>query len=77
MANVIVYSTPICPWCVKVKDFLREHNIDFVDNDVSTDPKKLQEMMDKSGQMGVPVVDIDGMVILGFNEGKIKSALGL
>ena len=75
--NVIVYSTPTCPYCVRTKDYLKANNVDFKDIDVSQDQAAGQEMVQKSGQMGVPVVDIEGEVIVGFDKEKIKSSLGL
>ena len=75
--NVKIYSTPICPWCVKTKDFLKENKISFTNVDVSIDKKGAEEMIKKSGQMGVPVTDIDGKIIVGFNEAELKSSLNL
>ena len=75
--RVIVYGTPVCPYCIRAKQFLKESNVAFEDNDVSTDRAKAEEMMRKSGQMGVPVLDIDGEIIVGFENEKIKSALGI
>jgi len=75
MAKVTVYSTQTCPWCHRVKDFLKEHNIEFDDFDVGADQEKVKEMVDKSGQMGVPVIDIDGTIIVGFDQAKIKELL--
>lgn len=75
MAKVKVYSTTICPWCLKLKDFLKEHKIDFVEFNVAEDRKAADEMIEKSGQMGVPVIDINGTIIIGFNEQAIKKAL--
>lgn len=75
--SVTVYSTPTCPWCAKVKEYLKENSVKFVDADVSRDREKAQEMVKKSGQMGVPVVDINGKIIVGFNEPEIKKALSL
>ncbi len=78
MANSVkVYSTPSCPWCIRAKQFLRENNIDFQDMDVSGDKQAADEMVQKSGQMGVPVLDIDGEIIVGFDKEKIKQSLGL
>jgi glutaredoxin 3 len=78
MANkILVYSTPACPHCIQLKQFLAENKIDFVSYDVSVDHGKVDEMLDKSGQLGVPVIDIDGQIIIGFEKEKIKSALGL
>ncbi len=75
--SVKVYSTPSCPWCIRAKQFLRENNIDFQDMDVSGDKQAADEMVQKSGQMGVPVLDIDGEIIVGFDKEKIKQSLGL
>ncbi len=75
--NVKVYSTPTCPWCVRVKQFLKDNNIAFQDIDVSLDQQAAQVMVQKSGQMGVPVLDIEGEIIIGFDKDKIKTTLGL
>lgn len=75
--SVKVYSTPSCPWCVRAKQFLKDNNIDFQNMDVSSDQKAADEMVQKSGQMGVPVLDIDGEIIVGFDKEKIKLALGI
>jgi glutaredoxin-like YruB-family protein len=77
MAKVIVYSTSWCPWCSRVKDFLKEKKIPFKDINVENNPEAAQEMANKSGQMGVPVIDIDGTIIVGFNEPEIRKALKL
>tara|TARA_Y100000034_G_scaffold136150_1_gene211107 strand:+ start:1760 stop:2029 length:270 start_codon:yes stop_codon:yes gene_type:complete len=73
--KILVYSTPTCPWCNKAKEFLKKNKVEFKEVDVSTDEKGAKDMMDKSGQMGVPVIDIDGEIIVGFDEKKIKVAL--
>jgi glutaredoxin-like YruB-family protein len=75
--NVKVYSTPVCPWCIRVKQFLKDNNIVFEDYDVSNDRLKADEMVKKSGQMGVPVLDIEGEIIVGFDREKIKQSLGV
>lgn len=76
MANkVTVYSTPTCPFCIRAKQFLKESKIQFEDIDVSSDQTKAQEMIERSGQMGVPVIDIDGTIVVGFDKDKIKEAL--
>jgi glutaredoxin-like YruB-family protein len=64
--NVIVYSTPTCPYCVMAKEFFTEKGIAYTDVDVTKDRKSAQEMVAKSGQMGVPVIDIDGSIVVGF-----------
>ena len=75
--NVRVYSTPTCPYCTKTKQFLKENNIAFEDIDVSADSAKVREMVDKSGQMGVPVLDIEGKIIVGFDREAISQALNI
>jgi len=75
--KVMVYSTPTCPFCTMAKRFLKENNIDFEDIDVSADQTKAREMVQKSGQMAVPVLDVNGEVIVGFDRERIKKALGL
>ncbi|MFH1399412.1 MAG: glutaredoxin domain-containing protein [Candidatus Woesearchaeota archaeon] len=77
MAKVIVYSTSSCPWCSVAKDFLKKNKVAFEDVNVGTDRERAREMIDKSGQMGVPVLDIDGEIIIGFNEPAIRKALQL
>lgn len=77
MAKVIVYSTTTCPYCFMAKDFLKDNNISFEDVNVSNDQKRAVEMIQKSGQQGVPVIDIDGKIIVGFDKKAIKSALNL
>lgn len=75
--KVTIYSTPTCPFCIRAKQFLKESNIQYTDIDVSSDQTKAQEMIDRSGQMGVPVIDVDGTIIVGFDKDKIKEALKL
>jgi len=75
--KVKIYSTPACPFCIMTKKFLKENNIDFEDIDVSTDQAKAKEMVQKSGQMAVPVLDIDSEIIVGFDKERIRKALGL
>lgn len=73
--SVIVYSTPTCPFCHKAKDYLTEKGVSFEDVNVATDQARQQEMVEKSGQLGVPVLDIDGTIIVGFNPAQIDQAL--
>ena len=77
MKNVIIYSTSTCPWCIRSKQFLKDNNVQYADFDVSSNSEKAEEMTQKSGQMGVPVVDIEGTIIVGFDKEKIKQALGI
>ena len=73
--KVKVYSTSTCPWCHKAKDFLKEKNVKFEDIDVGADQKAANEMLEKSGQMGVPVIDIDGKIIVGFDKEEMEKLL--
>jgi glutaredoxin-like YruB-family protein len=73
--KVIVYSTETCPYCVMVKEFLKQEGVEFKDINVGKDHDKAEEMVEKSGQIGVPVTDIDGEIIIGFNKDKIKEVL--
>ena len=75
--RIMVYGTPACPYCVKAKQFLKDNSIVFEDIDVSLNEDKADEMIKKSGHMGVPVFDIDGEIILGFDQGRIKKTLGI
>lgn len=75
--TVKVYSTPTCPFCIRVKQYLSENNVFFENFDVSLDQEKAEEMIKKSGQMGVPVLDIEGEIIVGFDRERINKALGL
>ncbi|MEK9175406.1 MAG: glutaredoxin domain-containing protein [Patescibacteria group bacterium] len=76
MANVTIYSTPYCVYCKMAKIFFAEKNIKFQDKDVASDTQAREEMMKKSGQMGVPVIDIDGKIIIGFDKSKLQELLG-
>ena len=72
---VKIYSTPTCVYCKTLKSYLTKAGIQFEDIDVSKDGKQLEDMIKKSGQMGVPVVDIDGEIIIGFDKAKIDELL--
>ncbi len=73
--KVIIYSTEFCPWCRRTKEFFKEHEIKYKDIDVGKDAKKAMEMIKKSGQQGVPVIEIDGEIVVGFNETKLRELL--
>ena len=77
MKKVTIYSTPTCHFCHMAKDFLKENNVEYTDYNVATDAEKRQEMVEKSGQMGVPVIMIDDQLMVGFDENSLKSALEL
>ena len=73
--SVKVYTTSTCPYCTMVKNFLKEKNIPFEEADVGRDRSAAREMVDKSGQMGVPVVDIEGKIIVGYDKEAISREL--
>ncbi len=73
--NVTVYSTTVCPWCIKVKDFLKANHVPFKEVNVGEDEKAAEEMIEKSGQMGVPVIEVDKEIIVGFDEARLRRAL--
>lgn len=77
MSKVTVYSTPTCHFCHAAKDFFVKNNVEFEDFDVSVNEEKRNEMIEKTGQLNVPVIDIEGQVIVGFDEAKIKEILSI
>ena len=77
MPKVRLFTSPGCPYCFTLKEFLKQNGIEFEDIDVSKDENALKEMIEKSGQMGVPVVDIDGQIVVGFDKEKISELLKL
>ena len=74
--KVAIYSTPTCPYCRQAKDYLREKGIDFTEYDVATDLEARNQMVQKSGQLGVPVIEVDGHIVVGFSRGKLDELLG-
>jgi glutaredoxin 3 len=72
---IAVYSTPSCSYCRMVKDWLKQRNVRFDDYNVAADQRRAEEMVRKSGQMGVPVTDINGKIIIGFNTAELERAL--
>ena len=75
--QVTIYSTPTCTWCQAAKDYLSDRGIDFEEVDVSADVNRARELVEKTGQYGVPVVDIDGEMVVGFDRPRIDALLGL
>ena len=73
--SVSIYTTPSCPYCTMAKQYMSSKNVSYTEYDVSRDTRKAEEMVRKSGQMGVPVIEINGRVILGFNRPEIDRAL--
>ncbi|MBU6231740.1 MAG: NrdH-redoxin [Patescibacteria group bacterium] len=77
MSNVTIYSTPTCTYCNMAKSFFKSNNIGFTEYNVASDLGRRKEMIEKTGQMGVPVIDTGSEVIVGFDEPKLRSALGV
>ncbi len=77
MANVVIYSTPSCVYCRLAKQFFAENNVKYTEYNVADDYDRAEEMIKKSGQQGVPVIDINGKIIVGFDKPAIKAALGI
>lgn len=75
--KIKIYTTPTCPYCNMVKDYFKENNIEFEEIDVSKKPEAAKEVLEKSGQMSVPVIDIDGEIVVGFNKKKFKELLNI
>ncbi len=75
--SVRIFTTPTCTYCKMTKEYLDEKKVAYDAIDVTTDEKARDEMIQKSGQMGVPVIDIDGEIIVGFNKDKIAELLGI
>ena len=75
--KVIVFSTPTCSYCNAAKSYFRQKGVKYRDVDVSRDPAAARDMVRRSGQQGVPVIDIGGKVIVGFDRPKINHLLGL
>lgn len=75
--SIKIYTTPTCPFCVMAKNYLKAHGFEFEDIDVSTNIEAAEEMIRKSGQMGVPVLDIDGEIIIGFDKERIDEILNI
>jgi glutaredoxin-like YruB-family protein len=77
MKDIKIYSTPTCHFCKLAKEFMQAHGIKYTEYNVATDLEKRKEMVEKSGQMGVPVIDIDGEVTVGFDEQEFAKAVGV
>ncbi len=77
MKNVTIYSTPSCHFCHLAKDFFKSNNVAYTEYDVVSNLEKRKEMVEKSGQMGVPVITIDESLVVGFDKPQIAKLLGL
>jgi glutaredoxin 3 len=77
MKKVEIYTTPTCSFCKMAKEFFQENNIEYTEYNVAEDAAKRDELIQKSGQMGVPVILVDGEIVTGYDEEKLRSLLGL
>ncbi len=77
MSKVIIYTTPYCAYCKMAKEYFKSKNIEYTEHDVMTNIPSREEMVKKSGQLGVPVIDIDGKIVVGFDKPKINEYLGI
>lgn len=77
MKHVTIYTTPTCVWCKRTKEFFKQHNIAYDERDVSADRELANEMIKKSGQMAVPVIDVEGEIIVGFDQSRLAALLGI
>lgn len=77
MKKAIIYSTPTCTYCKAAKQFFNEKGVEYVEYDVAADADRRKEMVDKSGQLGVPVIDIEGQIIVGFDRETVATTLGI
>ncbi|MBI4451349.1 glutaredoxin family protein [Candidatus Woesearchaeota archaeon] len=75
--KVTIYTTPTCPYCHQAKEFFKENKVAFKEVNVAADRKAAEDMIEKSGQMGVPVIDVGGQIIVGFDKAALKKALKL
>ncbi len=77
MHQVTIFTTPTCVYCTRAKEFFKKNNIAYQERDVAADQKARQDMITRSGQMGVPVIDVDGKLIIGFDQTRLKEALNI
>jgi glutaredoxin 3 len=77
MANVTIYSTPTCGYCNVAKEFFKANNVAYTEKNVASDLVAREEMLNKTHQMGVPVIDVDGHLMIGYNKAKLASLLGV
>ena len=77
MKPVTIYTTPVCGYCKMAKEFFKDHNVAYKEVDVIQDAVARESMIEKSGQMGVPVIDIGGEIVIGFDLSRIKELLGI
>ena len=75
MRKVIIYTTTYCPWCKKTKEFFKEHKVSFIERNVEESEKFAREMIERSGQQGVPVIEIGKEIVVGFDEQRLRRVL--
>jgi len=76
-AKVTIYTTPTCVYCKGAKEFFQEHNVSYEEKNVAVDEQAREDMVQKSGQLGVPVIDVNGEIVIGFDKGKLSELLGI
>ncbi len=76
MSKVTIYSTPGCIYCSMAKDWFNKNKVDYTEHDVSADAERREEMINKTGQMAVPVIDIEGEIVIGFDKSRLSQLLG-
>lgn len=77
MANVTIYTTPTCHFCHQAKEFFKEHDIAYTEKDVASDLDARKEMVDKTGQLGVPVIEVDDKIMVGYDQDTLAEAVGV
>lgn len=77
MPKVTIFSTPSCVYCKMAKEFFRNNKIEYDEKDVASDEAARSDMLTRSGQLGVPVIDVDGKIVVGFDQTRLKELLGL
>lgn len=75
--NITIYTTPTCVYCKMTKSLFKDNNVAYEEKDVAADEKAREEMIQKSGQLGVPVIDIDGQIVVGFDKDKLSQLVGV
>lgn len=77
MSKVAIYTTPTCVYCKMTKEYFKNHGVAYEEKNVAQDDAARRQMIEKSGQMGVPVTEIDGSIVVGFDEERLSSLLGI
>ena len=77
MASVVMYTTPTCVYCKVAKEFFQTHNVQYEEKDVVQDEQAREDMIQKSGQLGVPVIEVNGEIVIGFDKARLSELLGI